>query len=110
MQSKLPITLGRAFLAAFFADLRFPMVVHPSPSLPAHEPSLPTKSLQSKGPEGRGLLAACRLCACTSNFVGAEEGRGGRRCSPRATSRGARPAPTLRTLATSQTTPRALKR
>ena len=63
MQSKLPITLGRAFLAAFFADLRFPMVVHPSPSLPAHEPSLPTKSLQSKGPEGRGLLAACKaLC------------------------------------------------
>ena len=25
MQSKLPMTLGRAFLAAFFADLRLPM-------------------------------------------------------------------------------------
>jgi hypothetical protein len=43
MQSKLPITFGRAFLAAFFADLRFPMVV---PSLPPF-PALP-RTLQKK--------------------------------------------------------------
>ena len=34
MQSKLPMTLGRAFLAAFFADLRLPM-----DSLPPRSPT-----------------------------------------------------------------------
>ena len=47
MQSKLPITLGRAFLATFFADLRLPMLPRPrSPSAPPD--SLFLTSLQQR--------------------------------------------------------------